>query len=595
MLDSKETTQIIQSRDLNWTSRLDRVLSTKKMGKFVDGIFLTVFFGFFIIPILFIFVYALLNWGAIDIAVLNNPISGSARFNEMIIALLRSLLVGGIVVLIDILIGLPMALILARREFRGKRILDTLVDLPLAVPTAALGFSIYLFWGSPNGIASIFGINQNIVQVLAGSARGGGLIDEGLLMIILVHVVFTYPYITRNLKVVILNVDEAYEHAARSLGAQKYTIFRTITGPLMKEGLIAGAILAFARSLGETGATLMVYGTDATAPIQIVSLRNLGQFHGAAFLSMILVAISLFLLFLVKVITRKVGLPIQKVWYGFEKFLSKRSLKITRDTLVLIIFFSVVLIPALFIIFYLGTHFTGVEGAFYKVFFDPDNKWASIWMNLLNSLSIAGIATLLNLLIGIPLAFMIVRRNWGKFNNVLDTIVDIPLTIPSSALGFSLFLFWGTLGPFGPNGIIKFPNGIFSPGYALIVIVHVVFTLPYMVRVLVAVITNLEPGYEEASRTLGATSFATFRNVTLPLIKNGLIAGSIMVFTRSLGETGATVVVMGLVRTIPVTIVDWVEAMELEAAAFASFILIVLSFILILILRRVTGKEKGLV
>ena len=67
-------------------------------------------------------------------------------------------------------------------------------------------------------------------------------------------------------------------YISRSLGAQRYTVFRTITGPLMKEGLIAGAILAFARSLGETGATLMVYGTDATAPIQIVSLRNLGQF-----------------------------------------------------------------------------------------------------------------------------------------------------------------------------------------------------------------------------------------------------------------------------------------------------------------------------
>ncbi|NVM04824.1 MAG: iron ABC transporter permease [Candidatus Helarchaeota archaeon] len=592
MLDSKKLPQTVHTKKIDLESRLDRLLSTKKASKIADGIFLGIFFIFFITPILFIFVFALLNWGAIDAAIFNNFISGSARFTEMLIALLRSLLVGGIVVLIDILIGLPMALILARREFRGKKLLDTLVDLPLAVPTAALGFSIFLFWGSPNGIAPLFGITPNPIEILAGSARGGGLVDEGIIMIILVHVVFTYPYITRNLKVIIQSIDESYEHAARSLGAQKYTVFRTITGPLMKEGLIAGAILAFARSLGETGATLMVYGIDATAPIQIVSLRNLGQFHGAAFLSMILVTISLFLLFLVKVITRRVGLPIQKVWHGFEKFLSKRSLKISRDVIVMLIFFFIIFIPALFIIFYLFTHFTGVEGAFYKVFFELDNKWASIWINLLNSLSIAGIATLFNILIGIPLAFMIVRRNWGKFNSILDTIVDIPLTVPSSALGFSLFLFWGTLGPFGPSGLIKLPNGIFTPGYALICIVHIVFTLPYMVRILVAVITNLEPGYEEASRTLGATSFSTFRKITLPLIKYGLIAGAIMVFTRSLGETGATVVVMGLVRTIPVTIVDWVEALELEAAAFASFILIVLSFFLILILRRVTGKEK---
>ncbi|MHA1379747.1 MAG: ABC transporter permease [Candidatus Helarchaeota archaeon] len=587
MLKSKYVSEEAHTNELDLSSRLDRKLSTRKVRRIVDASFLIVFFLIFIIPILYIFVYSLMNWQSIDQAIFNNPISGAARFNVMLISLLRSLFIAGIVVLIDILIGLPMALILARREFRGKKLLDTLVDLPLAVPTAALGFSIFLFWGSSSGIAPLFGIQQNLLEVLIGSSRGGGLIKEGLIMIILVHVVFTYPYITRNLKVVILNIDESYEHAARSLGAQRFTVFRTITGPLMKEGLIAGAILAFARSLGETGATLMVYGTEATAPIQIVSLRNLGQFQGAAFLSMILVAISLFLLFLVKVITRKVGLPIQKVWHGFEKILSKKPLKISRDTLVFIVFFTIILIPALFIIYYLFTHFMGVEGAFYNVFYEGDNKWASIWMSLLNSLSIAGIATVFNILIGIPLAFMIVRRKWGKFNSVLDTFVDIPLTIPSSALGFSLFLFWGTLGPFGPTGVL-------NPGYGLIVMVHTVFTLPYMVRILVAVITNLEPGYEEASRTLGAPSFTTFRKITIPLIKSGLIAGAIMVFTRSLGETGATVVVMGLVRTIPVTIVDWVEAMEFEAAAFASFILIVLSFILILLLRRVTGKEKQL-
>jgi len=587
LLKEEIATGKIETREMDFTSRLDRKLSTTKVRKTVDAIFLVVFFAFFIIPILYIFVYSLFNWSAIDFAIINNPISGSTRLNEMGIALLRSLFVAGLVVLIDILIGLPMALILARRDFRGKKLLDTLVDLPLAVPTAALGFSIFLFWGSSSGIAPLFGIQQNLLEVLVGSSRGGGLIEEGLIMIILVHVVFTYPYITRNLKVVIMNIDESFENAARSLGAQRFTVFRTITGPLMKEGLIAGAILAFARSLGETGATLMVYGTAATAPIQIVSLRNLGQFHGAAFLSMILVAISLFLLFLVKVITRKVGLPIQRVWHGFEKFLSKKPLRITRDTLVMLIFFSVILIPALYSIVYLSAHFGGVEGAFYKIFYGSDNKWASIWMNLLNSLSIAGIATLFNILIGIPLAFMIVRRKWGKFNSILDTIVDIPLTIPSSALGFSLFLFWGTLGPFGPNGVL-------NPGYGLICIVHIVFTMPYMVRVLVAVITNLEPGYEEASRTLGAPAFTTFRNITLPLIKNGLLAGAIMVFTRSLGETGATVVVMGLVRTIPVTIVDWVEAMEFEAAAFASFILIIFSFILILLLRNVTQREKRL-
>ncbi|MBD3229818.1 MAG: ABC transporter permease subunit [Candidatus Lokiarchaeota archaeon] len=553
--------------------KLDRAFSTKKARKFGDVISLIVFLIIIIIPILYVFTYVFQEWDDVAFWIFNNPVSGNTRFVNMGTALMRSLMISGITVLIDILIGLPMAIILVKYNFKGKKILDTLVDLPMAVPTAALGFSILLFWGSDTGIAWIFGMNE-------------GLISPGVLMIILTHVVFTYPYITRNIKVILMNLDETLEKAGQTLGAQKFTVFRTITAPLMKEGLIAGAILAFTRSLGETGATLIVYGVAETAPIQIVTLKGQALFGPAAFLAMILVIIAIFLLILIKTITRKVGLPYYRVFVNAEKFISKPFFKRLRDAFTIFFFGILILIPALYSLTYLGTHLTGPQGAINQVFFRADNKWASLWVSLMNSLSIAAIATLINIVLGLAMAFIIVRRKWGKINGILDTLVDLPLSIPSSALGLSIFLFWGTIGPFRAIG------GLLTPGYFLIVIVHVVFTFPYCTRVIIASLEGLDPGYEEASRTLGATSFTTFRKVTLPLLKNALLAGSIMVFTRSLGETGATFVVMGLVRTIPVTIVDWVESIDLPSAAFASFILIALSFVLILVLRYITEKEK---
>ncbi len=574
-----------QREKLDRIGRFERNISSEKVRKLSDGIFLAIFFAFFIIPIFYIFIWSLFNWNAINFAIFNNPISGATRASDIGISLLRSLFVASVVVLADIIIGIPMAIILARYEFRGKRLLDTLVDLPLAIPTAALGFSIYLFWGAPQGIAPLLGIYQNPIQVLSGTASGGGLIEPGLWLIILAHIPFTFPYITRNLKVVIGNIDKDFEDAARSLGAQKYTVFRTITGPLMKEGLIAGAILAFTRSIGETGATLLVYGVEATAPIQVVTLTRLGQYQAAGFLSMILVSISIGMLFLVKTVSRRVGLPVQRIWYGFEKIVSKKPVRVTRDTMTMILFIGVITIPSFYVLVYLFTNFVGVEGAFYSVFYGADNKWAEIWVQLINSLSIAGIATLVNILIGIPLAFMIVRRKWGKFNMILDTAVDLPLTVPSAALGFAIFLFWGTLGPFAPTGI-------FTPGYMLILIVHVVFTLPFMVRVLVAVLMNMSPGFEEASSTMGASRFTTFRKITLPMLKTAILAGAIMVFMRSLGETGATVVVMGLIRTVPVGIIDYAESIEFEAAAFSSFVIILISFVLIFVLRYLSGEER---
>ncbi|MHA1784892.1 MAG: ABC transporter permease subunit, partial [Candidatus Helarchaeota archaeon] len=359
--------------------RIEKALSTKTAGKVANSIALAVFVIIIIIPILYIFSYVFMNFNEINFRIFNNPLSGNTRFLDMLTALGRSFFVSSIVVIIDIMIGLPMALILARSEFRGKKIIDTLVDLPLAVPTAALGFSVYLFWGSSEGIAWLSGQN--------------GVIPEGVIMIIITHIIFTYPYIVRNLKVVILNVDKSLETAAQSLGAQKFTVFRTITGPLMKEGLIAGAILAFTRSLGETGATLIVYGVSETAPIQIISLKTLGLFAPAAFLTMILVSIAILLLICVKILARKVGLPIDKVWVRPEKILSKKSLKYARNIFIFTFFFGFVLIPATYIIPYLCTHITGAEGAIAQVFLQPDNKWATLWLSLMNSLTIALFAT----------------------------------------------------------------------------------------------------------------------------------------------------------------------------------------------------------
>jgi len=335
-----------------------------------------------------------------------------------------------------------------------------------------------------------------------------------------------------------------------------------------------------------------VYGVFETAPIQIVKAKSLGLFGSAAFLTMLLVLISIGLLILVKVITRRVGLPIQKVWVGPEKILSNKYLKYIRNFIIFLFFEVLILIPALFIIPYLFQNLLGPDGAIMQVFNLETNKWAGLFVSLSNSIIIASITVGVTILIGIPMAYIIVRRKWGKFNAILDTLVDIPLIIPSAALGFSVFLFWGTLGPFGIFAQSEYWP--LNPGFFLITLVHIIFCFPYMVRVLIAVIGGMPQGFEEASRTLGAPAFTSFRKVTIPLIKNGILAGSIMVFTRSLGETGATFVVMGLERTIPVMIVDWVESLDFAAAAFASVVLIILSFILILTLRYITGKESSI-
>ena len=211
----------------------------------------------------------------------------------------------------------------------------------------------------------------------------------------------------------------------------------------------------------------------------------------------------------------------------------------------------------------------------------PDNKWAYLWVAAVNSFQVGFLVVIVDLIFGIPFAFILTREKWGKLNDVLDTILDIPLSIPSAALGFAVFMFWG---PAGVN--------LALPGLPMIVFVHMTFTFPYIVRPIAATLQTVKVGHEDASATLGASPLTTFRRITMPAIKNGIIAGMIAAFTRSLGETGATLIVMGADRTIPVLIVDWVEENAWAAAAFASVVVIILSAILLFMLRVVTPNQK---
>ena len=126
----------------------------------------------------------------------------------------------------------------------------------------------------------------------------------------------------------------------------------------------------------------------------------------------------------------------------------------------------------------------------------------------------------------------------------------------------------------------------------MIIIAHVSFTYSYCVRPLIGSFDAIPTMYDEASAAFGASKITSFRTVTLPFLKSGLIAAAIMTFTRSMSETGATIICMGVERTIPVLLVDFFEASTFPAAAFASTILIIISFVLLILLRIVTRRKK---
>jgi len=526
--------------------------------------FVIIFFLFFvIIPTIYVLSYVFTGWGDIQEYVL----SDKETMDLIVNAILVSFEIATIVTIVDFIVGLPMAWLMVRKQFRGKKYLDTLIDMPLAVPTAALGFSIAIFWAvtPPSVEAPWFAV---------------GTITSPMLLIILLHIVFSYPYMVRSLSAILQTIDENYEIAGQTLGASKLTAVRTITLPLFRAGLVTGVILCFARSLSETGGTMIALSTMVgaegffTGPTLIgtwkaMSVTNPELVPALAFVSILLIVLALVLLVVLKLVVMKVHIPLRRVFPGPEKLFSRGIFPRIKDggvTLFLVIF---VLIPSFFIFSYV------------LVASPQAGDWSLFMESLGYSFLVAGIVTVIDLALGIPLALYIARNGTGRIANALDVLVNVPLIVPTAALGFSLGLFWTDQG-----AIPAIP-------FLLIVLAHVAFTYPLVVRNVAGAVEEINVSYEETARTLGAKPLQAFRKVLYPLIKSSILAGSIMAFTRSLGETGATLAVVSEAKTVPVYIVNLVKEGSFHQAAIACIALIFVSYLAMLLLRYFTAKRRA--
>ncbi|QLH74726.1 MAG: iron ABC transporter permease [Methanomassiliicoccales archaeon] len=543
--------------------RLMEVISSRLFRK-VWWLFIIIFFiTIVIIPTIWILSYVLTDWSSIQKFVLDDP----EVMGTITDAIIASFEIAAIVTVIDIIVGLPMAWVLVRKEFRGKRYLDTLIDMPLAVPTAALGFSCAIFWAvTPSDVhAPDFAL---------------GLIDSAFVLIILLHVVFSYPYMVRSLAAILEQIDVTYETAGRVLGASRLTAARTITLPMFRAGLVTGIILCLARSLSETGGTMIALATMAnaggfeTGPTIIGKWKKLVQTNPdivpqLAFVSILLIAISLVLLVVLKVIVMKVRLPAGKVWPKWERTLSRGWAPFLKDSSSTAFLFIFVLIPSFFIFSYV------------IVLPYQSAEWARFWDSLMYSFVIAGVVTLIDIVMGVPMALYLARGHGSRLAQGLDVLVNVPLIVPTAALGYSLGVFWSDI------------SGAGSLEFLLVVMAHVAFTYPLVVRNVAGAVEEIDPSFEETARTLGAKPTQAFKRVLYPMIKTSILAGAIMAFTRSLGETGATLAVVADANTAPVYIVNLINAEQFYLAGLACIVLIIVSYIFMLLLRYVTKRRAG--
>lgn len=265
-----------------------------------------------------------------------------------------------------------------------------------------------------------------------------------------------------------------------------------------------------------------------------------------------------------------------------------------------------ILIWGLFVVFILGPLLTvvafSVTGSVYSGIRPNTLHWyvrlfsePPLFYPLLRSFEVAFLVVVVQLFVGTLVAYATVRKRIFAAQ-VMDAMSNLTIALPSVVVGLALLAFYGQFGPVNSLAQLVFGSP-FTLTWTLWIVVfaHVLETFPYMVRTVGTVLAQLPPNLESAARSLGASPVTVFRTVLLPQLRPAMTAGAVLVFSRSIAEFGATIIVVSAVlKTAPIGIYSLAEAGSLELAAAYSVVLMLVSLSVYLLLRRTLKKHAGI-
>ena len=213
---------------------------------------------------------------------------------------------------------------------------------------------------------------------------------------------------------------------------------------------------------------------------------------------------------------------------------------------------------------------------------------SALWL----SLRVSVLATALDALVGVPLAYLLAKRRfWGR--QALDVVVTLPLVLPPTVTGYYLIVLFGRHGWLG-GPLYALTGWTVAFTWYAAVIAAGVMAFPLLVRPVRAAIEGVNPDLERAAFVLGRSEWRTALEVTLPLARRGLIAGLVLAFARALGEFGATLMLAGNIpgrtTTVPLAIYTAVSTGEASEAQVLVVTLTVLSCVVVLLASRLGDR-----
>jgi iron(III) transport system permease protein len=487
----------------------------------------------------------------------------------------NTLLLSTLVLLTTTVFGVPLAYILARYRHWGKTVFTALILLPIVLPAFAGVFAFIIFFGK-NGTLNLLLMEMGLIKTPLNFIYG----LHGLVFIQSLHML---PFIVLGLSAGFTNIDPSFEEAAEVEGASGFWRFFTVTLPLCTPSYLAGAVLVFLWPFTDWLTPLILGQVNFLPSVAYINIAyHFTDMHRkymgiVAVVVAAIVCISLFLLARWWVEKRK--------YTGLSKGTTSEGRVIEPGPLVksgAYVYMVFIAILVLLIPIVLGLAAFSRRWVFepFPTYWTLDNFRLILLESpglIKNSFVFSGIALFFGIAFGLPAAYLIVRtRVPGK--DALDFVITLMLAFPGIAVGVSYMLaFWKHI-PLATYWIIM-PLALFAR------------RLPYFLRMAHSSYLQLDPSLEEASEVSGAGKIRTFFHISLPLLLKGVLVGVVMFFIMAFQEISTAIFLYkGGWETLPIGIfLNWHRSMEFAIAAAMAFLMIVITFILLLIISRIGG------
>ena len=494
-----------------------------------------------------------------------------------------SIIFSFIAAVINTVFGVILAWVLVRYEFPGKRILDGLVELPFALPTAVAGITLSKMYSTTGELG-------------APLAKLGIYVSYTHLGLTVALIFIGIPFVVRAIQPVLEKFNPAYEEAAYILGADRRVTFQRVILPELGPAMLTGFGLAFARGIGEYGSVIYIAGNSAKEHTQVVSYiimqkLNYLDYGSATAIALVMLIISFLLLLFINIVQVYQSRRTSGV-YEVASQTTGDALPQPQAGRYVMIAVSVAFVLLMLVMPLLSIIRNSLSKGFAFYLSSLDTQYVK------SAFAVTLFATVLTLIVntffGLVAAWVMTRFQF-KGKQVLATLIDIPFSISPVIAGLSFIMMFGRLGWAFP--ILEKINDTFGTDIQIVfalpgvVLATIFVTFPFVSREIIPVLNTIGTDEEEAAALMGAKGLTIFRRVTLPHIKWALIYGMILCTARALGEFGA-VNALSKTRGVTFTLPLEIDALYLAGdsdsivAAFAVSSILVIIAVFVLVLRN---------